>query len=206
MKKCILSIVAVGICFSNVFGQNNQKEAFVVVGQPEYSNIVYKNYDNKILIASSKGYITDVQAKNATIRPQIINGKKGYVLRPSANNACFIVAKISNEKGINIGLDTINFVVRVFPKPMITNISCSKSSGGRINVALPPDCPIGGVNYEVLSIEVLGVDKGYCEGNYIPAEKLTNIELGKMIGIVVSAKNSVTGENIIINGSLKVED
>jgi hypothetical protein len=206
MKKCIFSILAIGICFSNLFGQNNQNEAFVVVGHPEYSNIVFRNYDNKIFIASSKGYITDVQTKNATIRPQMINGKKGYILRPSAITDCFIVAKISDEKGINIGIDTINFIVRPFPKPMITNISCSKSSGGRINVALPTDCPLGGVNYDVLSIEVLGLDNGYCEGNYIPAEKLTNIEQGKMIGIVVSAKNSVTGENIIINGSLKVEN
>jgi hypothetical protein len=56
----------------------------------------------------------------------------------------------------------------------------------------------------MISIEVLGVNNGQCSGNIIPASLISEIEVGKTIGINVVVKNESTGVIMVVEGALNV--
>lgn len=178
------------------------QKAKVIISQPE-CNILYKDYDNKIIVTSGLGKITNLQALGATIFPQSINGEKGFVVRPSGIHSCNLVATIKDDNGIEFK-DTSVFIVRQFPSPIITTSTVSKASGARINVALPPDSFMAGIDFEVKGMELLAIKDGAIDGNIIKPTQLAKLKIGETFGIIVFAKNNYSGQMITIHGSLKV--
>jgi hypothetical protein len=185
-----------------VHAQNTKIES--IISQPEY-RVLYRNYDNKIIVMSSSGKVINVKAEGANIRSQKIDGENGLIIRPGGTNQCILVATIKDEKGIE-HLDTTNFIVRPFPSPIITTNFISKSNGVKINVSMPTDSFMAGIDFEVKAIELLAIKDGAIDGNTIKESFLTSLKVGETIGIIVIAKNNYTGQMMTINGSLEVSD
>lgn len=202
MKTKRIMVVVCMISTSIAYGQNKKIQA--IISQPEY-NVLYKNYDNKVIVKSSSGQVIKVQAEGAKVSSQLINGENGFLIRPSWSNTCKLISTIRDDKGLE-HKDTSVFIVRPFPSPIITTTTISKSSGAKINVSLPSDSFLAGIDYDVKAIEVLGVMNGAMDGNVIKASLLTSVKVGETIGIIVFAKNNYTGQMMTINGSLEVSD
>jgi hypothetical protein len=204
MKKISFLIAGCLFTFIAVKGQVNQKESHVVIAQPEY-NVLYRNYENKLIFASHNGQLKDVKAVGANMTEEIIDGKMGYIVIPEAGSRmCSFITTVLDKDGIT-HVDTSNYTVRSFPQPHITNELISKTGGGRIHVALSPDSPLNGIEYEVIAIDVFAVDGGYCSGDVIPPAFLASFRSGDRVGFMVTAKNLYTGALMVISGSVRVE-
>lgn len=175
-----------------------------IISQPEY-RVLYRNYDNKVIVTSGSGKVTGVQAEGANLTPQKINGENGFIIRPIGTNYSKIITTIRDENNKE-HRDTTIFKVRPFPSPIITTSAISKSAGAKINVSLPTDSFLGGIDFEVKAIELLAIRDGAIDGNIIKESLLTSVKVGETIGIIVFAKNNYTGQMMTINGSLVVTD
>jgi hypothetical protein len=171
---------------------------------PEYA-ILYRNYPN-FIVPSLAGAVKVNLSSTCGATPSTKNGKKGYIVKPGSGVKSVTVnlsGKDGADKTIN-GVKT-TYVVKPFPKPVVQNATCSKSSGAKIKVVLPPESPIAGINFKVLSVDVLNGDDGFCPGDIIPAAKIAKIRSGKSVGIIVKAKNLTTGEDVSVDANLKVQ-
>lgn len=204
MKK--VSFLIAGCLFSllSVNGQENHKETHVVIALPEY-NVLYRNYENKLIFASQNGQLKDIKAIGATMTKEIIDGKMGYIVIPEAGNRmCLFITTVMDETG-EMYVDTSYYSVKQFPKPQITSNIISKTGGSRIHVSLSPDSPLSGINYKVTAIEVLGEDGGFCEGDFIPPTMLVSKRIGEHVAVITMVKNLNNGEMLTVTGSLLVQ-
>jgi hypothetical protein len=171
---------------------------------PEYM-VLYRGYDNKIIPAASGVVTYDINVSGCGKTQTTINGKKAYILKPGAGVKTVGVTLTGKDaKGKPLSFGTWNYVVKPFPKPEIKTTSVSKGSGARIQVGLPADSPLKNPAFQVVAVEVLGVDNGQCSGPSIPGSVVAKLKAGKSIGINVTVKNPLTNSIDIIPGSLKV--
>jgi hypothetical protein len=171
---------------------------------PEYM-VLYRGYDNKIIPAASGVVSFDINVAGCPKVPTTIDGKKGYILKPGPGVKSVVVNLTGKDaKGKSLPFGKWTYTVKPFPNPEIKTMSVSKSSGARINVGLPADSPLKSPAFQVLAVEVLGVDNGQCSGGNIPGNIVTKLKAGKSIGINVTVKNPLTGSTVIIPGALKV--
>jgi hypothetical protein len=204
MKKVSLLIAGSLFSFVPVKGQVNQIESHVVIAQPEY-NVLYRNYENKLLFASQNGKLKDIKAVGAAMTKENMDGQIGYIVIPDqGSRKCSFITTVVGDDGVT-HVDTSHYKVRPFPQPYITNEMISKTGGGRIHVALSPDSPLNGIEYEVIAIDVFGVNGGYCSGDVIPPAFLASFRSRDRVGFMVTAKNLYTGELMAISGSVRVE-
>lgn len=204
MKKVSLLIAASLFSFVTVKGQVNRKESHVVIAQPEY-NVLYRNYENKLLFASQNGKLKDIKAVGAVMTEEKMDGQMGYIVIPDlGSRKCSFITTVVGDDGVT-HVDTSDYTVRPFPRPYITNEFISKKGGGRIHVALSPDSPLNGIEYEVIAIDVFGVDGGYCSGDVIPPAFLTSFRTGDRVGFMATIKNLYTGQLMAISGAVRVE-
>jgi hypothetical protein len=172
---------------------------------PEF-NILYRGYGNKIVASASGVVSSDINVSGGSKAASTINGRKCFIVKPNQGTQKVTISLTGKDsKGKSVSFGSTTYTVKAFPKPVVTNSTCSKSGGAKIKVALPPESPIGGINFKVLSVEVLNGDDGFCPGDVIPAAKVAKIRPGKSIGIIVSAQNLTTGEKVSIDGNLKVQ-
>lgn len=169
-------------------------------------NFLYRGYDNVFKLAASwpdgvKEY--RIEATDATVKTITRNNQIIHTINPKGRT-CEMKIIYKDVEGFEQSYGPWLYAVRALPMPFITNSNISKSSGGKINVALP-DSPIGGVSFKVLSLEY-GENLKIIDSNIIPAETLKKIKVGKMMPLVVNAINLLTGEVVIINVALKVID
>jgi hypothetical protein len=171
---------------------------------PEYQ-VLYRGYDNKI-IPSASGVVTyDINVSGCSKQPFTVNGKKGYILKPGSGVKSVSVSLSGKDlKGKSIPFGSWTYSVKPFPNPEIKTSSVSKGSGAKITVGLPADSPLKSPAFQVVGVEVLGVDNGQCPGGNIPGNIVAKLKAGKSIGINVTVKNPLTGSTVIIPGALKV--
>jgi hypothetical protein len=171
---------------------------------PEYM-VLYRGYDNKIVPAASGVVSFDIGVSGCGKVPTTINGKKGYILKPGAGVKSVVVTLTGKDaKGKSLPFGKWNYVVKPFPKPEIKTASVSKGSGAKVIVGLPGDSPLKDPGFQVVAVEVLGVDNGQCAGQNIPGATVAKCKAGKSIGINVTVRNPLTGSTDIIPGALKV--
>ena len=173
---------------------------------PEY-NFLYKNYKNKIFPSSKDGivltpYVKD-SLKNVYIEEFEQEGRKGFTIQPRYLGNLTVKFPVANEKGKIIGTDSIEFLVRPIPDPVLLTSSVSKSSGSRIFVGQSASSPISVGIYDVLSIEVF-VDNGFCSGNIIPGALVSDLEVGAEVKIAFIYRDPFTGATCTDSGTLKV--
>ena len=174
------------------------------IGIPQY-NSLYAEYDNKIFLASNKGKVVNPRCLSAEIKEADFLESKCYLIRPNYSlEKLEIKFDVVDKKGKIIGKDSVEFFVRPFPNPVVLTSTVSKASGGRVLVGLGPDCLINSPDFEVLSIEILGINNGSVSGNIIPASIISNIEVDRSIGITIVCKNSYNGQTIVVEGILGV--
>jgi hypothetical protein len=174
------------------------------IGIPQY-NSLYAGYENKIFLASNKGKVVNPRCLSAEIKEADYLESKCYLIRPNYySEKIEIKFDVVDKKGKVIGKDSVEFFVRPFPNPVVLTSTVSKASGGRVLIGLGPDCPFSSPDFEVLSIEILGIDNGFVSGNIIPASIVSNIEVDRSIGVVVICKNPYNGQTLIVPGDLKV--
>ena len=183
---------------------NIQSQVQKALAMPEY-NILYQNYKNVIFPASKDGFVNTPIAENALVEEFEIEGRtKGFIIVPKKLGELVVIFPVANQTGKIIGTDSIEYIVRPFPIPELKTTSISKSTGSRIHVGLPADSPLKSPYFEVVSVEVLGVDNGVCSGPNIPGTVVSKLKVGKRIGINVTLKNGFTGGIEIITGTLEV--
>jgi hypothetical protein len=171
---------------------------------PEYM-VLYRGYDNKIIPAASGVVSYDINVAGCGKTPTTINGKKAYILKPGPGVKIVNVTLTGKDaKGKPLNFGKWDYIVKPFPKPEIKTTSVSKGSGAKIQVGLPADSPLKNPAFQVVAVEVLGVDNGVCSGQNIPGSVVAKLKAGKSIGINVTVKNPLTGSTEIIPGSLKV--
>jgi hypothetical protein len=180
---------------------NAQKQ--FALEMPEY-NTLYEGYQNKVFVASKNGKVVNPKCQSADIKEDKYNGRACLTINPKVQGDILVYFDVLNVKGKKIGSDSISFFVRPFPNPVVLTSTISKASGGRVLIGLGPDCPISSPNFEVLSIEVMGIENGSVSGNIIPASIISNIEVDRSIGITVICKNSYNGQTLVVAGSLRV--
>jgi len=168
---------------------------------PEYA-ILYRSYNN-IIIPSASGVVsTDIMVTNADKSP---NPGGGFIVKPRQGAQTVEVTLIGKDpKGQNVTFKKSVYKVKPFPKPEIKTQTVSKTSGAKVTVGLSADSPLKSPAFEVVAVEVLGVDNGICSGANIPGNVVAKLKAGKGIGIAVTVKNPMTGSTDIIPGSLKV--
>lgn len=171
---------------------------------PEYQ-VLYRGYDNKI-VPSASGVVTyDISVSGCAKQPFTLNGKKGYILKPGSGVKSVTVSLSGKDlKGKSVPFGSWTYAVKPFPNPEIKTSSVSKGSGAKITVGLPADSPLKSPAFQVMAVEVLGVDNGQCAGANIPGTTVAKLKAGKSIGINVTVKNPLTGSTVIIPGALKV--
>lgn len=171
---------------------------------PEYQ-VLYRGYDNKI-VPSASGVVTyDINVSGCAKQPFTVNGKKGYILKPGPGVKTVTVSLNGKDlKGKSVPFGSWTYNVKPFPNPEIKTSSVSKSSGAKVTVGLPADSPLKSPAFQVLAVEVLGVDNGQCSGGNIPGTMVAKLKAGKNIGVNVTVKNPLTGSTVIIPGALKV--
>ena len=171
---------------------------------PEYQ-VLYRGYDNKI-VPSASGVVTyDISVSGCGKIPTTVNGKKGYILKPGSGVKSISVSLTGKDlKGKSVPFGSWTYAVKPFPKPEIKTTIVSKSSGAKVTVGLPADSPLKSPAFQVMGVEVLGVDNGQCSGANIPGNLVSKLKAGKSIGINVTVKNPLTGSTDIIAAALKV--
>jgi hypothetical protein len=171
---------------------------------PEYQ-VLYRGYDNKIIPSASGVVTSDISVSGCGKQPFTVNGKKGYILKPGPGVKSVSVSLSGKDsKGKSISFGSWTYSVKPFPNPEIKTSSVSKGSGAKITVGLPADSPLKPPAFQVMAVEVLGVDNGQCSGGNIPGNIVAKLKAGKSIGINVTVKNPLTGSTVIIPGALKV--
>ncbi len=169
---------------------------------PEF-NILYRGYKNIIIPAAGGVASPSISASGCQQGATTFKGKKGYWVKP--NNGVKTVSislsgKDENKKTVNFGSWT--YTVKSFPKPVVTNSTISKSSGARINVAMPSESPIQNINFLVMSVDV---GEQNFSGAVVPGSAVAKIRPGKSLGISAVWKNLTTGEIGSTPGFLKVQ-
>jgi hypothetical protein len=182
-----------------------QSQVQKALAMPEY-NILYQGYKNKVFPTSKDGIVLTPIAKSASIEEFEFEAEtKGFIIVPKELGKLVVNFAVANQNGKIIGTDSIEYFVRPIPDPIVFTSSISKSTGSIITVGQSADSPIS-MEYNVIAIEVLGVNNGQCSGNIIPGKLVSEIDVGKLIGINVYVRNNSTGGTIIIPGALKVTD
>ncbi len=182
---------------------NIQSQVQKALAMPEY-NILYQNYKNVIFPASKDGFVNTPIAENALVEEFEIEGRtKGFIIVPKKLGELVVIFPVANQTGKIIGTDSIEYFVRRVPTPIVSTSKISKSTGSIIHVGQSEDSPLN-ISYNVISIEVLGVDNGVCFGPNIPGTVVSKLKVGKRIGINVTLKNGFTGGIEIIPGTLEV--
>jgi hypothetical protein len=182
-----------------------QSQVQKALAMPEY-NILYQGYKNKVFPASKDGIVLTPIAKSASIEEfEFEAGTKGFIIVPKELGKLVVNFAVANQNGKIIGTDSIEYFVRPIPDPEVKTQGISKSIGSKIVVGQSADSPIY-MEYNVIAIEVLGVNNGQCSGNIIPGNLVSEIEVGRSIGIIALCKNSYNGQTIIVEGSLRVTD
>ncbi len=181
-----------------------QSQVQKALAMPEY-NFLYQGYKNKVLPASKDGIVFTPIAKSVSIEEfEFEEGTKGFIIIPKELGKLVVNFPVSNQNGKIIGTDSIEYFVRPIPDPIVLTSTVSKGSGSKITVGQSADSPIISMEYNVISIEVLGVNNGQCSGNIIPASLISEIEVGKTIGINVVVKNESTGVIMVVESALNV--
>ncbi|MFY7944578.1 MAG: hypothetical protein ACOVNZ_08335 [Crocinitomicaceae bacterium] len=180
---------------------NAQKQ--FALEMPEY-NTLYEGYQNKVFVASKNGKVVNPKCQSADIKEDKYNGRSCLTINPKVQGDILVYFDVVNVKGKKIGSDSVSFFVRSLPSPVVLTSTISKLTGSKITIGLSPDCPISSPNFEVLSIEVMGIENGSVSGNIIPASIISNIEVDRSIGITVICKNSYNGQTLVVAGSLRV--
>lgn len=169
---------------------------------PEF-NILYRGYKNIIIPAASGAASPNISAAGCQQGATTYKGKKGFWVKP--NNGVKSVSislsgKDENKKSVNFGSWT--YIVKSFPKPVVTNTTISKTSGARIIVAMPSESPIQGINFQVMSVDI---GEQSFSGAVIPGTAVAKIRVGKSLGVNAVWKNLTTGEIGSTPGFLKVQ-
>ena len=200
--KTKLFLVLAFIYFINDFTAQVQR----AIGIPEY-NTLYQSYDNKVFLSSNSGKVVNPTCSSAEINEVILLDTKCYLIRPGYSSRKIRVNfDIVDRKGKIIGKDSVSFSVKSFPSAMVLTTSVSKSSGAKVTVALSPDSPLNLGEYNVLSVEVTGVDNSFSfvAGNIISPELISRFKVGDSVSIAAVVKNPVSGQIEIISGFLKI--
>ena len=180
-----------------------QSQVQQALAMPEH-NILYQGYKNKVFPASKDGIVLTPIAKTASIEEfEFEGGTKGFIIVPKELGKLVVNFPVANQNGKIIGTDSIEYFVRSIPDPEVKTQGISKSIGSKIVVGQRADSPIY-MEYSVIAIEVLGVNNGQCSGNIIPASLISEIEVGKTIGIQVIVRNNSTGGTMVVPGALNV--
>lgn len=174
---------------------------------PEFS-IMYRGYANKVtaVAGGSKGETTiSVAGGSNTKSAFTVNGQKfnGWVVKPTGNQVT-VTVNGKDSQGATKSFGKFTYRVKPFPKPQVITSKISKSAGARLIVSLGPDCPIGGVTFNIKGGEVQSGDGVPFGGAVIPGSAVSKMKNGKRVGVTVSVTNSVTGVTELISGTLTV--
>lgn len=169
-------------------------------------NILYRGFDNVFKVAANwpdgmKEY--RIEATDATVKTIIRKNQIMHTINPKGKTSEVKVI-YKNIEGIEQEFGPWVYAVKMLPKPQVTNTSISKSKGGIIQVAMPEDFFIGGINFQVNKLEIYG--SVTIEGNRISPDVLKKIKLGKNIPVSVTAINLATDEEVIINGFIELTE
>jgi hypothetical protein len=169
-------------------------------------NILYRGFDNVFKVAANwpdgmKEY--RIEATDATVKTIIRNNQIMHTINPKGKTSEVKVI-YKNFEGIEQEFGPWIYAVKMLPKPQVTISSISKSKGGIIQVAMPEDFFIGGINFQVNKLEVNG--NTIIEGNVISPDVLKKIKLGKTIPLIVNAMNLATDEEVVINGFIELTE
>jgi hypothetical protein len=184
MKSIIISVVFlfVGLIAS---AQN------AGILMPEMSQVLYRNYDNKIVpvIPGLKDVIITVNGGTATKSTWTTNGipYNGYLVRPTGGtNTVTITCFGKNAKGENVKYVTQSYRVLAFPKPTLLNESISKNTGARLSV---------GFDESISLLDSFNVTGGQVTfgnnpplsftGSVLPAELLKDAKVGQSVAIII---------------------
>lgn len=173
---------------------------------PEYS-ILYRGYKNKIVVEKGCHDSIQVNSDNGFLEKSefVVNGKQysGYLYQPYIKNIDIIITK-GFKSGKLVSTDSTFYRVKPFPSPKLISKQISKSVGVRLLVSLGPECPIGGVTFDIRGGELQsGGGIAFVE-SIIPGEAVSRLEIGKIVGVTLSVTNSSTGLNELISGNLEV--
>ena len=168
-------------------------------------NFLYRGYDNVFKLAANwpdgvKEYrieATDATVKTVTRRNQLMHtiNPKGKVSE--------VKVIYKDAEGFEKEFGPWTYGVRAFPKPEIVKTTVSKSKGGKIAVALSN--AVVNVTFRIIRIE-LSENSQIIDDQIIPAELLKKVKVEKMIPITVTAYNNLTEEEVVLFGSVLVEN
>jgi hypothetical protein len=88
------------------------------------------------------------------------------------------------------------------PKFSIVSSKISKAKGGRIELKSSDDSHRLGIDFSVLSIQVLSENGGSCPGDFIPPSMLVSRKSGEIIGVTVDVINLKNRERLTLYGSI----
>jgi hypothetical protein len=90
------------------------------------------------------------------------------------------------------------------PKYSLSSTKISKANGGRVVLKSSDNSHKLGIDFSVISIEVLGEGGGFCQGDFIPSSLLVSKKSSEQIGISIIVMNLKNGQRFVISGSIKV--
>jgi hypothetical protein len=143
-------------------------------------HILYRGYENIILIGSMDQKYDSLSVEGATIKATNINGKKAYIIKPGQTKQCTLYALHYTSKDVDT-IDTRTFVVRSLPNaelywgPAGTGEKIHPSYN-RLFAKYPPEVALN-IQFEVQSWQATVGDTDYSGiGDLLTADFLAAIK------------------------------
>ena len=180
-------LTSVALIFSSIIA--SAQNAGILM--PEMSQVLYHNYDNKIVpvIPGLKDVIITVNGGTATKSTWTTNGipYNGYLVRPTVGtNTVTITCFGKNAKGENVKYVTQSYRVLAFPKPTLLNESISKNTGARLSVGFDESISLlDSFNVTGGQVTVGNNQPLTFTGSVIPAELLKDAKVGQSVAVII---------------------
>ena len=169
-------------------------------------NVLYTDWDNKVVAVASGVLSTNISAPGAQVVPSTINGQKGFIVRvtPSLREVNISLSG-KDAKGKSISFGSTKYKVKPFPKPRLTIDQISKSSNTRMRVSLGPDSPLGDIEFDVTGGAItVGPDRMTFSGPLVPSTLLAKAKVGRDVAVFIQCKRKGSTKPITFKGSLEV--
>jgi hypothetical protein len=169
-------------------------------------NVLYTDWDNKVVAVASGVLSTSISAPGAQVVPTTIKGQKGFIVKVSPSQKEVNISLSGKDaKGKSISFGSTKYKVKPFPKPRLTIDKISKSSNTRMRVSLGPDSPLGDIEFDVTGGAItIGPDRIPFNGPLVPSSLMAKAKVGRDVVVSIDCKRKGSNKPIFIKGGLEV--